>query len=282
MHTVLDIIKKTTEFLAGKDVENPRLNAEHLVGHALGLQRMQLYLQFERPMVESELEQIRGMVRRRGHREPLQYILGETDFFGVTLKVDRRALIPRPETEHLLSLVVAKMPQAPATILDLGTGSGAIALGLAAHYPAAHVTALDLSADAVALARENARSLALEDRVSILQSDWFDQIAVAAKFELIVANPPYLSEQETASTLTEVRDFEPRIALTPGTTGLEAYRLIISQAPSHLERGGLIAMETGTAQHEELARMFTSAGYSRFEFARDLAERPRYAFGWTV
>lgn len=280
MHTVLDIIKKTTDFLAGKGVENARLNAEHVVGHALGLKRMQLYLQFERPLVETELEQIRTVVRRRGQREPLQYIIGETEFFGVTLKVDRRALIPRPETEYLLSLIVEKLSVPPQRILDLGTGSGAIALGLAGHYPVANVMAVDVSGDAVALARENAQALAMDHRVTVKISDWFSAIPADARFDLIVSNPPYLSEVETAETLVEVRDHEPKIALTPGHTGLEAVQKIISEVRNHLAPRGLLAMETGTTQHTGIEQLFAEAGFSRSEFAPDLTGRPRFAFAW--
>src|SRR3954471_14665010 len=155
MLTVLEIIKRTTDFFSGKGIESPRLNAELLIGHALGLKRMQLYLQFERPLAEPELEKIRPLVKRRGNREPLQYILGETEFSGVKLKVDSRALIPRPETERLIEVTMAALSTPPARILDLGTGSGAIALALAKHYPEAKVTAVDRSAAALALAREN-------------------------------------------------------------------------------------------------------------------------------
>ncbi|MCF7688561.1 MAG: peptide chain release factor N(5)-glutamine methyltransferase [Cephaloticoccus sp.] len=281
MHTVLEIIKKTTDFLAPKGVDNPRLNAEHLVGHVLGLKRMQLYLQFERPMVESELEQIRQLVRRRAQREPLQYILGSTEFFGVILKVDRRALIPRPETEHLLTLVVEKLTAAPDRLLDLGTGSGAIALALARHYAAARVEGVDLSNEALALARENAVALDLSDRVTFTQSDWFAAIAAGSRYQLIVANPPYLSAVETEATLDEVRNFEPKLALTPGETGLEALCTIIGGARDYLGPGGLLALETGTAQHVELKRRFEAAGYRRCEFAPDLTGRPRFAFAWT-
>src|SRR5476649_1113186 len=145
MLTVLEIIKKTTDFFTGKGIESARLNAELLVGHALGLKRMQLYLQFERPLVEADLEKIRPLVRRRAQREPLQYVLGETEFHGLRLKVDRRALIPRPETELLVVSALAACAIPPARALDLGTGSGAIALAIAKESPAAVVTAVDLS-----------------------------------------------------------------------------------------------------------------------------------------
>src|SRR4051812_33714099 len=168
MLTVLEIIKRTTEFLEKRGVESARLNSELLIGHALGLKRMQLYLQFERPLAEPELEKIRPLVKRRGNREPLQYILGETEFSGVKLKVDRRALIPRPETEGLIELIEANVAAAPATILDLGTGSGAIALALAAKYPAAQVLGVDQSPEALALAGENNVQLGLADRVQFL------------------------------------------------------------------------------------------------------------------
>lgn len=282
MLTVLDIIKKTTGFLVGKGVENARLNAEHLVGHALGLPRMQLYLQFERPLKEEDLEKIRPLVRRRGQREPLQYIMGTTEFFGVELKVDRRALIPRPETEHLAAQIVEKLAQPPTTILDLGTGSGALSLSLAQHYTDAKVLATDVSLDAVALAKENATALNLADRVEVLESDWFTAIENGSTFDLIVSNPPYLSEQETEETMTEVKDFEPRIALTPGESksGLESYEIIINAAHEFLAPGGLLAMETGIAQRDALEEMLTRAVYARHEFVADLTERERFVFAW--
>src|SRR5471032_2133852 len=156
MLTVLEIIKKTTDFFAGKGIESPRLNAELLIGHALGLKRMALYLQFERSLAEAELEKIRPLVRRRGLREPVQYIVGETDFSGLKLKVDRRALIPRPETELLVETVVGRALPPPARVLELGTGSGAIALALARAWPETAITAVDTSAGALELARKNA------------------------------------------------------------------------------------------------------------------------------
>ncbi len=280
MITVLEVIKRTTDFLAGKGIDNARLNAEHLVGHALGLKRMQLYLQFERPLTEPELEEIRPMVRRRGLREPLQYIVGETDFFGLKLKVDRRALIPRPETEYLLELVTQKLTEPPATILDLGTGSGAIALGLARHYPNAQVVGVDVSAEALALATENAVATGLGARVVLRQSDWFAQMDGASVFDLIVANPPYLSEQEVAETELEVRGFEPQSALTPGGDGSAALDKIIRAAHRHLTPTGLLALETGIMQHPGLLELLRETGYARTESLKDLAGRDRFVLAW--
>src|SRR4051812_41357398 len=197
MQTVLEIIKKTTDFLDRRGITSPRLNAELLVGRALGLARMQLYLQFERPLAEAELERIRPLVRRRAQHEPLQYILGETEFHGLKLKVDRRALIPRPETELLVELVIAALrATAPSRILDLGTGSGAIALAMARAFPGASVFASDTSEQALALARKNAIATSLDSRVTFVSSDWFPAIP-PDRFEVIVPNPPYLSPEET-------------------------------------------------------------------------------------
>src|SRR4051812_23163954 len=198
MLTVLEIIKRTTEFFEKRDIESARLNSELLIGHALGLKRMQLYMQFERPLTETELEKIRPLVKRRSLREPLQYILGECEFSGLKLKVDRRALIPRPETEYLIELITPRVAEPPAMVVDLGTGSGAIALALAKNYPSALVTAVDRSVEALALARENAVATGLDARVKFIESDWFSALARDEKFQLIVANPPYLSDAEAA------------------------------------------------------------------------------------
>lgn len=282
MPTVLEIIKKTTEFFAARSVESARLNAELLVGHALGLKRMELYLQFERVLGEPELEKIRPLVRRRSQHEPLQHILGETEFSGLRLKVDRRALIPRPETELLVEKVVALFPSAPATILDLGTGGGAIALALAKAFPTASVTAVDTSENALALARENAAALGLADRVDLFFSDWFTSVPIESRFELIVANPPYLSETETLATPLEVRGFEPLSALLPsgGSTGAEDLRRIISDAPRFLVPGGMLALETGIHQHPELLESLKAAGFTRSVSEPDLTRRDRFLFAW--
>jgi release factor glutamine methyltransferase len=276
MLTVLEVIKKTTGFFADKGIEHPRLNAELLVGHALGLKRMQLYLKFEQPLTEADLEKIRPLVRRRSAREPVQYIVGETEFFGLKLKTDKRALIPRPETERLLEIIAMRLAGSPpAQVLDLGTGSGALALGLATVFPAAMVTAVDSSESALALARENAAALGLAERVKFLSSDWFSTLPAGGLFELIVANPPYLSAEETAQAAPEVRDFEPVAALTAGGQGLDELRKILADAPRFLAPGGLLALETGIAQHAELLQL-AAADFSPAESLPDLAGRDRY------
>lgn len=280
MLAVLEILKKTTDFFATKGVEHPRLDAELLVGHALGLKRMQLYLQFERLLTEAELEKIRPLVRRRAQREPLQYILGETEWFGLKLKVDRRVLIPRPETELLTEKVTELVAVAPARVLDLGTGSGALALALAKHWSEAKVVAVDKSTDALALARENAAALGLGERVTFIESDWFGALAETERFDLIVANPPYLTAEETDTASVEVRSHEPRSALVAADEGLADLRVIVREAPKFLNAGGLLAMETGIAQHAALVRSCAEAGFSRSESQKDLTGRDRFVLAW--
>ncbi len=276
MHTLLDIVQKTTGFLARRGVENPRLNAELLLGHVLGLPRMQLYLQFERPLTGPELVKLRPLVKRRGDREPLQYIVGEAEFHGLKLKTDRRALIPRPETELLTELLVARLAPPPGRVLDLGTGSGAIALALAAAWPSANVTATDNSPEALALARENAASTGLAGRVSLVESDWFSKLDGQGAFDLIVSNPPYLSAAEMGEVQPEVKEHEPRPALTPGPTGLEALQIILREARPRLAPGGLLACETGIAQQAVLRELAERAGYARSESLPDLTKRERF------
>ena len=276
MITVLEVVQKTTDFLAAKGVESARLNAELLIGHALGLKRMQLYLQFERVLVEAELEKIRPLVKRRSQREPLQYIVGETEWAGIRLKVDRRALIPRPETELLVELVVERLAEPPLRILDLGTGTGAIALALAKRYESAAVTAVDTSEDALALAAENARLLGLNDRVHFKKSSWYDALTVDESYDVIVSNPPYLTADETAAAEPEVRAHEPVAALTAANEGLADLRVIIAGGLRFLKPGGLLALETGIAQHAELMRLLTAAGFDSVESRRDLTDRDRF------
>ena len=299
MLSILEIIKKTTDFFAAKGVESPRHDAEMLVGHALGLKRMQLYLQFERLLTEPELAKIRPLVRRRSAREPLQHITGEIEWGGIKLKTDSRALIPRPETELLfeLALEAAKnsgngggdgsAPGAPLKILDLGSGSGALALALANACAGARVTAVDSSDGALALARENAAALeasadgtGIAERVVFLKSDWFAALDPSETFDLIISNPPYLTEAEVAEAAPEVRQHEPRAALVAGGNGCADLLRIIAAAPARLNENGLLALETGIAQHPALLAACAAAGFARRESRKDLTGRDRFVFAW--
>jgi release factor glutamine methyltransferase len=278
MPTLLEIVRKSAEFLSSRGLEHGRLDAELLIGHALGLPRMQLYVQFERLLSEAELEKVRPLVRRRAAHEPVQYIIGLTEFAGLELQVDARVLIPRPETERLVELLGERLAdRPPADILDLGTGSGALALALAKQFPAARVVALDRSSDALTVARLNgARHPALAERVTWLESDWWSALRADATFTLIVANPPYLTEVEWAETKREVRDYEPKAALTAGDEGLADLRRIVAEAPARLRPGALLALETGIAQHAALLAMAEAAGLVGAESLADLTARPRY------
>jgi release factor glutamine methyltransferase len=280
MLTVIEVIKKSSEFLASKGVESPRLNAELLVGHALGLPRMRLYIEFERPVDGAELAAIRELVRRRGRREPLQHIVGFAEFAGLRLRTDRRALIPRPETELLVETVADRVEPPPLRILDLGTGGGAIALALALRFPLARVTAVDSSPEALSLAEENASLTGQEGRVTFTRSDWFASLAPGEAFDLIVSNPPYLSREETDAAAPEVRDHEPPAALTSGDEGFADIAAIAGSAAAFLAPGGMLALETGTAHHPRLAVLLAKSGFARSESLADLAGRSRFVLAW--
>lgn len=283
MLPLLEVIKKTADFFGTKGIESPRLNAELLIGHALGLKRMQLYVQFERMLSDAELETLRPLVRRRGQREPLQYIVGTVEFCGLKLKADRRALIPRPETELLVETVAAQCAEAPpARVLDLGTGTGAIALALAARWPVAVVTAIDSSAEALALARENAIALGLSDRVAFIESNWFAGLPPNGRFDLIIANPPYLSEMEVSAAAPEVRDYEPISALEAPENGLADLLAILCTAPEFLAKSGWLALETGAEQHGRLKQWATDNGWGKIESMPDLTGRDRFLFARRV
>ena len=279
MLPVLEIVQRTTDFFAARGIENARLNAELIIAHVLKLKRLDLYLQFDRPLEETELDPMRGLVHRRARREPLQYVLGEAAFGDLTLKVDSRALIPRPETEELVELVLNEFTdEGPFSILDLGTGCGAIALALARQLPKADVTAVDANIDTLSLARENAVLCNLDIRITFIQSDWFSK--VDGSFDLIVANPPYLSETEWKSAQPEVRDHEPRMALVAPCEGKAALLQIVNSALGYLKPGAMLALETGTAQHSDLAEASRAAGYSRSESRRDFSGRERFFLAW--
>jgi len=275
VQTLLDALRKSADFLARKGLERPRLEAEHVFAAALGLKRLDLYLQFERPLTAEEEARLRGLVVRRGNREPLQHLAGRTEFRSLTLRCDRRALIPRPETEELVDLALALLPaDREARVLDLGTGTGAIALALASERPEWKVAAVDRSDEALALARENAEACGLASRVDLGRSDWFSEVRDA--YDLIVSNPPYLTEAELASAEPEVREHDPRAALVAPEEGLADLRRILTEAPPFLRPGGWLLLETGVDHHDALAVLSAGLGYAEATGLPDLSGRPRF------
>jgi release factor glutamine methyltransferase len=275
---LLEVLRGTERYLADRGVENPRLNAEHLLAHALGLKRMELYLQFDRPLTESERAPLRDLVKRRGAREPLQHVLGTAEFHGRTFACDKRALVPRPETEQLveLALEMAKDKTA-ATILDIGTGSGVIALTIALELPSATLHATDLSPDALALAAENAARHALTDRIVFHQADLLPPDD--ARFDLIIANLPYIPAEEIASLSPEVRH-DPASALDGGADGLDLIRRLIDTAPDRLAPGGALLLEIGLGQADAVNALLSARKFRDISVRPDYQNIPRFAVGF--
>ena len=275
--TVLDVLQSTTAYFKKRKIDNPRLNAEHLLAHVLGRKRIDLYLEFERDLSESDLVPLRELVRRRGEGEPLQHLLGTVKFCGHTFLCDKRAMVPRPETEQLVEVLIADcgLRIADWKILDVGTGSGVIALTLAKEFPEAKISGTDISEDALALARENAARLGLSDRVRFFKSNLLEN--VDGIFDLIVANLPYIAAQDRHTLSREVlRD--PEVALFSGAHGDELVRELIEQAPARLRPGGMLALEIGLGQSEALLSILAEKNYRDICSKNDYSGVTRFLF----
>jgi release factor glutamine methyltransferase len=273
--TVLGVLQATTAYFKKRGVENPRLNAEHLLAHALGRTRMELYLEFERTLGEAELAPLRKLVQRRGDGEPLQHLLGTVEFCGDTFLCDNRALVPRPETEHLVELVESRIENPKSKIVDVGTGSGVIALSLAKKFPEAQIFAVDVSEDALALTRENAIRLGLSGRVQLRKSNLLENLN--ERFDLIVANLPYIATQDRDTLSREVLH-DPEVALFAGARGDELVRELIDQAPGRLRPGGLLALEIGLDQSEALLSALAEKNYRDIYAKNDYSGVIRFLF----
>jgi release factor glutamine methyltransferase len=275
--TVLEVLQSTTGYFQKRNIESPRLNAEHLLAHVLGRKRIDLYLEFERRLPESELAPLRELVKRRGSGEPLQHLLGTVEFCGRSFRCDKRALVPRPETERLVELLILhfKTEIAHPRMADVGTGSGVIALTLAADFPEAEIVGTDVSKDALMLAGENAERLGLVDRVRFVRSNLLQDVQPG--FDLIVANLPYVSTEDRQNLSREVLH-DPDLALFAGVRGDELVRQLIAQAPLWLRPGGMLALEIGIGQSETLAAALAEKNYRDILAEKDYSGVIRFLF----
>ena len=277
--TILHMILWSAEYLTEKGVEAGRLDAEWLLSTALGVDRLQLYLQYDRPLSSEEREAFKPLLRRRARREPLQYIIGRAAFRQLELKTDPRVLIPRPETEVLVQEVLdwaSAGVGGVGGVWDMGTGTGAVALSLAAEGAWTRVVATDVSPEALSVAADNAERHDLSGLVEFRQGSLFEPLEEGERFNVIVSNPPYIAESEKGELQPEVRDWEPPEALFAGEDGLDVIRQLVAGAPEHLVSGGLLALECGLGQAERVAADVNATGaFAAVRIRPDLTGRPR-------
>lgn len=283
--TILDLITWGTNYLTEKNIDDARLNIELMLSHVLQLQRIQLYTKFDQPLTEGELSSLKAILKRRVLREPLQYILGWTEFMGLKFSVDRRVLIPRAETEILvekaMSFILTMINNVPEVrICDLGTGSGCIAVSLAKKFPQAAITAIDIEVDALKLAAENAANHNVSRQIIFAQSDVTKESSVFSDqhFHCILANPPYISKNEILETEPEVKEYEPRHALTDESDGLTLYPAIARIAKTTLVPEGIVGVEHAYNQSESVQKIFHHAGFRTVDIVKDYQGIRRHAF----
>ena len=275
--TILRMILWSAEYLKNKGVETGRLDAEWLLAAALGVDRLQLYLKYDRPLSSEEREAFKPLLRRRAGREPLQYIIGRTGFRELELKTDPRVLIPRPETEVLVQEVLDWASAGAESVWDMGTGAGAVALSLAAEGTWTRVVATDVSPEALSVAADNAERYDLGGYVEFREGSLFEPLEEGERFDVIVSNPPYIAEGEKGELQPEVRDWEPPEALFAGEDGLDVIRQLVAGAPKHLLSGGLLALECGLGQAEGIAADVQATGaFGAVRIRADLTGRPRF------
>jgi release factor glutamine methyltransferase len=279
--TIGSLVKWATDDFRARGIESPRLDAELLVAFALGIDRMRVILDAARPLEPDELDRLRALVKRRRAREPMAYLRGEREFYGLTFKVDARVLVPRPDTETLVDVALARTRHVSMSMrmLDLCTGSGCVAIAAARQRPTAKLFATDLSEDALALARENAQRLGAYN-VAFFAGDLFAPIeGRKRRFDVITANPPYIASTDIPNLMADVRDHEPRLALDGGADGLDVVRRIVEGAPRFLVPGGVLAVEVGHDQAEAARGLFEASGFADVKLDRDYAKIERVVSG---
>jgi len=286
--TIRELMKSAIEHLQRKGFEEARLNVELLLAHALDIQRIQLYTNFDKPLTPEELKQFRTFYERRLTREPVQYIIGSANFMGLHFSVDPRVLIPRPETETLIEQAMLACQRYGGDeiihILEVGTGSGNITVSIAKFVKNAQITAIDISLEALAVAKQNARLHSVESQIKFSCSDIFDlsDVIFQSKYDLLVSNPPYVPKDEWEQLQREVRDFEPSSALTDGKDGLKFYHHMAGIIPTILKSGGRIVFEVGLGQAETVAGRLKKAGLIELQITNDLQGVPRVVSGTWV
>jgi release factor glutamine methyltransferase len=262
--TVLEVIQRSSEFLARKEVDSPRLQVELILAKVLSMPRMKLYLSFEQRLTDQELDSVRVLVKRRGDREPLQHLLGSTSFCGYEIAVTRDVLIPRPETELLVEEAVGFLERSGIEVpqvFDFGTGSGCVAIVIAAKQASAQVTALDVSAAALEVARSNAMSHQVAERIEFINGDGSMALPEDRRFDLIVSNPPYVPTAEIPTLQPEVREHDPKTALDGGPDGLDFYRQLAVEMVDRLRSGGKLMLELGAGQGADVSGLLQAQGW---------------------
>lgn len=275
--TVRRILEWTIPHLKSHGSESPRLDAEILLAHARGCPRIQLYTNYDEPLTDTQRSTMRDLVKRRAVAEPVAYLVGHREFFSLEFRVTKDVLIPRPDTETLVVDAIEALKQQPAPrVLDVGTGSGCIAIALAVNCPNAVVTAIDLSPAALDIARANANKHKIGDRIRWLCGDLFAPLATGEQFDLIVSNPPYIASAEIETLSADVRLHEPRSALDGGSDGLDVIRRLIVDAPPHLAPQGKLLIEISGEQAASVTQLLTANGhYDDIDVLKDLAKQPR-------
>lgn len=274
------MLKWAIDDFRARGIDTPRLDAELLLSKALGATRIQLIVDARRPLAPDELGRMRDMVRRRRTREPIAYILGEREFYGRAFRVDARVLVPRPDTETLVDVALARSRTVSLSMraLDLCTGSGCVAISLARERPTASLFATDLSPGALAVARDNALRLGAYN-VAFREGDLFAAVEPGRRFDVITANPPYIALDEIPTLAPEIREHEPRVALEAGADGLSVLRRVVEAAPPHLAPGGVLAVEVGAGEATEVTKLFEAARFVEVAVQRDHGRIERVVSG---
>lgn len=278
--TIGALVKWATDDFRAKGIENPRLDAELIVAHALGITRTQVIIDAARPLDGPELSALRELVKRRRAREPVAYLRGEREFHGLPFRVDSRVLIPRPDTETLVDAALERTRHVSLSmrLADLCTGSGCVAIAIARERPTAKIWATDLSEDALSVARENAARLGAYN-VAFRAGDLFAALPEGTQLDAVVANPPYIATTEIETLQPDIKDFEPRIALDGGPDGLAIVRRIVEEAPRWLVPGGLLALELGAGEAPAVTALFAERGFRDVRVHRDYARIERVVSG---